>query len=120
MKKIIILLVFFIFAIGLTFFSNDRAFTLSEEKGAHTFASQEEMAKFEQLYAAKQATFNRMGVLQAYFVMEQRNLQQIDQQTEGSFGFKVDLNKRYVFDRDSLEVKEEGFLLSQDTMPPTE
>ena len=118
MKKAIGFVVFFTFVVGLVFISDD-AFawrkknkeaeakeekveevvevedaTAGEAKLVCKFESDEEMAEFEQLYVSKQATFGRIGVLQAYFAMEQDNLTEIDRQMEERFGFRMDLNRR--------------------------
>jgi len=72
------------------------------------FKNKDQMAEFEQLYVAKQATFGRMGVLQAYFTMEQNNIQEIDKQLEEKFKFKMDPNKMYDLNRETMEIKEVG------------
>ncbi|MEK6732296.1 MAG: hypothetical protein AABY55_01600 [Candidatus Omnitrophota bacterium] len=79
-----------------------------EQKVVCKFKSKEEMQEFEQLYVAKQATFGRMGVLQAYFSMEQNNIQEIDKQLEKKFNFKMDSNKMYDLNRDAMEIRESG------------
>lgn len=128
MKKLIALLVVVVFAAGLIFISQDMAFSargkskdkeevkageskaeeVSEPKLLYKFKNADEMAQFEQLYVSKQATFGRMGVLQAYFAMEQSNLQEIDRQLEEKFGFKMDPSKMYDLNRDAMEIKEVG------------
>jgi len=55
-----------------------------------------------------------MGVLQAYFAMEQNNLMEIDKQMEEKFGFKMDPTKMYDLNRDTLEISELGTI----PMPP--
>lgn len=132
MKKIIVLAVAAIFAIGLIFISADMAMAASKEKAKQTttpkveakkaeepakvvckFKTKEDMQEFEKLYVAKQATFNRMGVLQAYFTLEQSNLQEIDKQMEKKFDFKMDLTKMYDLNREAMEIKEAGTLPQQ-------
>ena len=75
------------------------------------------MQEFDQLYVAKQATFGRMGVLQAYFTMEQNNLQEIDKQLEKKFDFKMDSNKMYDLNREAMEIKEAGTIPQQPAQP---
>jgi len=82
--------------------------TAAEAKLVCSFKTDEEMTEFEQLYVAKQATFGRMGVLQAYFAMEQNNLTTIDQQMNEKFGFIMDPSKMYDLNRDSKEIRELG------------
>ncbi|MFC1623929.1 hypothetical protein ACFL28_01230 [Candidatus Omnitrophota bacterium] len=113
MKRIVVLLWILVFGVALVFVSSDMVFTQDEEteeaqEPIHAFKDAEKMAEFEQLYVAKQATFGRMGVLQAYFTMEQSNLTEIDRQMEEKFGFKMDVNKMYDLDRDAMEIKEAG------------
>ena len=79
-----------------------------EPKLVFSFKTDEEMAEFEQLYVQKQATFGRMGVLQAYFAMEQNNLTTIDQQMNEKFGFIMDPSKMYDLNRDTKEIRELG------------
>jgi len=124
-KKLIVLLALVVFAAGLVLVSQDEAFSArgkdkAEEAKAVTavtaaapeskllckFKNADQMAEFEQLYVAKQATFGRMGVLQAYFAMEQNNLIEIDKQMEEKFKFKMDPSKMYDLNRDTLEIKE--------------
>jgi len=128
-KKGIALLLLVVFAAGLVLISSDTAFAwrkkneaeVKEEKleeaiaapvaeGALvcTFESDEEMAEFEQLYVSKQATFGRIGVLQAYFAMEQNNLTEIDRQLEEKFGFRMDPSKMYDLNRDNKEILDLG------------
>ncbi len=131
MKKLIVLLVCVAFVAGLLLVSHDNAFAawgrdkkkdkkekkvvekLEEpvvEQGEllYTFKNDNELAEFEQFYIQKQATFGRMGVLQAYFAMEQNNLLQIDNQMNEKFGFKMDPNKMYDLNRDTKEIREAG------------
>jgi hypothetical protein len=126
-RKIIALTVVTVFALGLVFTGANKAFAASakdkpvvaaapkaEEKKAEApkivckFKDKDQMAEFEKLYVAKQATFGRMGVLQAYFTMEQSNLQEIDKQMEKTFNFKMDQSKMYDLDRENMEIKEVG------------
>jgi len=79
-----------------------------EPKVICKFKTKEKMTEFEQLYVAKQATFGRMGVLQAYFSMEQNNLKEIDKQLEEKLGLKMDPTKMYDLDRDAMEIRELG------------
>ncbi|MFC1620997.1 hypothetical protein ACFL2G_01715 [Candidatus Omnitrophota bacterium] len=72
------------------------------------FKDDKQMAEFEQLYISKQATFGRMGVLQAYFTMEQNNLTEIDRQMQEKFGFRMDPNSMYDLNRDTKEIRELG------------
>ena len=79
------------------------------------FKSKEDLQEFEKLYVAKQATFARMSVLQAYFSLEQNNLQEIDKQSESKFKFKMDPSKMYDLNRETLEIKEVGDVPQQPT-----
>ena len=121
MKKIFVVLLVAIFAVGIVFVSHEAmaagkdtaakekpAIKAEDQKVVCKFKTKEEMQKFEQLYVAKQATFGRMGVLQAYFSMEQNNIQEIDKQLEKEFNFKMDPNKMYDLNRDGMEIKEAG------------
>ena len=134
MRKIIVLLVLVAFAAGLVLIASDNGFAAwgkkkdkdeesiaeaAEEAPAapeaetiYSFKDDEEMGEFEQFYISKQATFGRMGVLQAYFAMEQNNLMEIDRQMEEKFGFKMDPTKMYDLNRDTKEISELG------TIPP--
>lgn len=122
MKKLIALLVLVAFASGLVFICADIAFAKEkpkEEAKAEEskkeeprvvckFKTKEEMQEFENLYVAKQASFGRMGVLQGYFALEQNNIQAIDKQIEEKFGFKMDMDKMYDLNRDTMEIREVG------------
>ncbi|MDP2911706.1 MAG: hypothetical protein Q8N76_05190 [Candidatus Omnitrophota bacterium] len=121
MKKIFVVLLVAIFAVGVVLVSSEAmaagkdvatkekpVIKANEQKVVCKFKSKEEMQEFEQLYVAKQATFGRMGVLQAYFSMEQNNIQEIDKQLEKKFNFKMDPNKMYDLNRDGMEIKEAG------------
>ncbi|MDP6685689.1 MAG: hypothetical protein QGI05_01915 [Candidatus Omnitrophota bacterium] len=121
MKKLMSLLLLIAFVGGVVLITSEPAFARrkkkdkkkSEEKAdagkvLHKFDSSDEMAEFEQLYVAKQATFGRMGVLQAYFAMEQNNLVEIDRQLQEKFGFKMELDKMYDLNRDDREIREVG------------
>ena len=124
MRKVIALLVIFVFAAGLLFISTDDAYARRKDKDEakveevkpaadepkliYSFESDEELAEFEQLYIAKQATFGRMGVLQAYFGMEQNNLTEIDKQLNEKFGFTMDPSKMYDLNRDTKQISEVG------------
>lgn len=133
MKKIVVLLALIVFAAGLIVFSNDMAFSAwgkdkdkdvvkeeektptaapkaEEAKLIYTFKSDKELAEFEQLYVAKQATFGRMGVLQAYFSLEQNNLTEIDKQMNEKFSFTMDPSKMYDLNREKKEIKEIGLV----------
>jgi len=131
-RKIIVLVALVAFAAGLIFINTDMAMAASKEKAKETtapkveakkaeepakvvckFKTKEEMQEFEQLYVAKQATFGRMGVLQAYFSLEQNNLQEIDKQLESKFKFKMDPSKMYDLNRDGMEIKEVGDIPKQ-------
>jgi len=122
-KKIISLTALLVFMVGLLFIANDDAFAWRKKKEKeepkieetaqapepvliYTFEDAEEMTGFEQLYVSKQATFGRMGVLQAYFAMEQNNIMAIDAQMEEKFGFKMDPSKMYDLNRENLEIRE--------------
>ncbi len=132
MRKIIVLVALVAFAAGLMFICGDMAMAASKEKAKETtapkveakkaeepakvvckFKTKDEMQEFEQLYVAKQATFGRMGVLQAYFSLEQNNLQEIDKQLESKFKFKMDPSKMYDLNRDGMEIKEVGDIPKQ-------
>ena len=122
MKKIFVVLLVAVFAVGVVLISSEAmaagkdvaakekpaVVKAEEQKVVCKFKSKEEMQEFEQLYVAKQATFGRMGVLQAYFSMEQNNIQEIDKQLEKKFNFKMDPNKMYDLNRDGMEIKEAG------------
>lgn len=126
MKKVIVLLLLVVFVAGLVFVADDAcaAWRKKDEEKAedvvvaapaepettllYTFKNDEELGEFEQLYVSKQATFGRMGVLQAYFSMEQNNLMEIDRQMEEKFGFKMDPTKMYDLNRDDKEIRELG------------
>jgi len=131
-KKVIVLLALVVFVAGLVFVSSDMVFAWgkkdkeeieepvveaaipaaaaaeAEGKPIYTFKNDEEMGEFEQLYIAKQATFGRMGVLQAYFSLEQNNLAEIDRQMNEKFGFSMNPAKIYDLNRDTKEIKEMG------------
>lgn len=140
MKKVIVLAVFVAFAAGLMFICGDEVFAASakdkpktttaevkkaepvkkieekkteESKVVCKFKTKEEMQGFEQLYVAKQATFGRMSVLQAYFSLEQNNLQEIDKQMEKKFDLKMDANKMYDLNREAMEIREVGSVPQQ-------
>jgi len=125
-KKLVVLLVLFVFMAGLILIANDGAFAWlgkkdkkdkeeaveetkpEEPKLVHKFNNDEELAEFEQLYIAKQATLGRIGVLQAYFAMEQNNLTQVDAQLEEKYGFRMEPSKMYDLNRETREIKEIG------------
>jgi len=129
-KKLIVLAVLAAFAAGLMFVYSDKALAAPKDKPKQVvsepaepaapapkvitkFKDKDQMAEFEQLYVAKQATFGRMGVLQAYFSMEQNNLQEIDKQLEKKFNLKMDPSKMYDLNRDTLEIREVGNIPQQ-------
>jgi len=129
-RKIIVLVALVAFAAGLMFICSDMALAAKdkpaatetkkveekkaeEAKVACKFKTKEDMEEFEKLYVAKQATFGRMGVLQAYFTMEQSNLQELDKQMEGKFRFKMDPTKMYDLNRETMEIKEAGTIPQQ-------
>jgi hypothetical protein len=127
-RKIIVLVALVAFAAGLMFIYSDMALAAKDKpaaaaatevkkvedkkaedaKVACKFKTKEEMQEFEKLYVGKQATFGRMGVLQAYFTMEQSNLQELDKQMEKKFNFKMDPSKMYDLNRETMEIKEAG------------
>ena len=134
MKKIIVFAALIAFAAGLMFICGDMAFAAAKDKPKEAaaaaparveakkaeepkvvckFKTKDELQEFEQLYISKQATFGRMSVLQAYFSMEQNNLQAIDKQMEEKFKFKMDPNKMYDLNRDTMEVREVGTVPQQ-------
>ena len=132
MKKIMVLAVVIVFTMGLLFICSDMVFAASKDKPKETvvpkveakkaeepakvvckFKTKEEMQEFEQLYIAKQATFGRMSVLQAYFSLEQNNLQEIDKQMDKKFNFKMDPSKMYDLNRDGMEIREVGDIPQQ-------
>lgn len=84
-----------------------------EGKVVCKFKDKDQMTEFEQIYVAKQATFGRMSVLQAYFSLEQNNLQEIDKQMDKKFNFKMDPNKMYDLNRDAMEIREVGDVSKQ-------
>ena len=129
MRKIVLLLVLVAFVAGLVMVADDafaarrnkkeepKVEEVVEEVSAppagkliYAFKSDQELAEFEQLYVSKQATFGRMGVLQAYFSMEQNNLIEIDRQMEEKFGFRMDPSKMYDLNRDTKEIKDLGVI----------
>jgi len=136
-KKIIVLVAVVAFAAGLVFICNDTAMAASkkdtkpaakptvvapasaaavkapEGKVVCKFKDKDQMTEFEQLYVAKQATFGRMNVLQAYFSLEQNNLLEIDKQMEAKFKFKMDATKMYDLNREAMEIKEVGDIPKQ-------
>jgi CTP synthase (UTP-ammonia lyase) len=126
-KKIIVLATIAVFAASLVFVYTNAAFAaeakdkpaaaevkkVEDKKAAEPkvmckFKTKGEMQEFEKLYAAKQATFTRMNVLQVYFSVEQTNLQEIDKQMEKKFNFKMDPKKMYDLNRTTMEIKETG------------
>lgn len=144
MKKIIVLAALVAFAAGLMFICGDTAIAATKDKKAADkpavvapastpasapapaapegkvackFKDKDQMAEFEQLYVAKQATFGRMSVLQAYFSLEQSNLQEIDKQMESKFKFKMDPSKMYDLNRDGMEIREMGDVPQQPAQP---
>ncbi|HAZ10659.1 MAG: hypothetical protein A2047_04195 [Omnitrophica bacterium GWA2_41_15] len=132
MKKIIVLAALVAFAAGIMFVCSDTAIAAAKDKPKAAvaapitpvaptpvaaapegkvvckFKDKDQMAEFEQLYVAKQATFGRMSVLQAYFSLEQNNLQEIDRQMDKKFNFKMDSSKMYDLNRDGMEIREVG------------
>ena len=127
MKKVIVLLLLVVFVAGLVFMADDACAAWGKKKDKdkeedavevapaepdttliYTFKNDEELGEFEKFYVSKQATFGRMGVLQAYFSMEQNNLMEIDRQMEEKFGFKMDSTKMYDLNRDTKEIRELG------------
>ncbi len=129
MKKTIVLMAIAAFAAGIVFVSSDMASAATADKQAPAvkaapaakvvckFKDKEQMAEFEQLYVAKQATFGRMSVLQAYFSLEQNNLQEIDKQMDKKFNLKMDPNKMYDLNRENMEIREVGNVPQQQPMP---
>ena len=85
-----------------------------EGKVVCKFKDKDQMTEFEQLYVAKQATFGRMSVLQAYFSLEQNNLQEIDKQLESKFKLKMDPSKMYDLNRETMEIREAGDIPKQE------
>lgn len=121
MKKIVALAVCMLFLGGLIVISSsgisfakdkDKDIKAEEKKDEVKvickFKTKEKMTEFEQLYVAKQAIFGRMGVLQAYFSMEQNNLKEIDKQLEEKLGLKMDPTKMYDLNREAMEIRELG------------
>ncbi len=126
MRKIVAVLMLVMFVAGLVLVADDAAFAAwgrKKDKEAEaqevvadapkgkvvcSFKNDEQMTEFEQLYISKQATFGRMGVLQAYFAMEQNNLTEIDRQMQEKFGFRMDPNNMYDLNRDNKEIRELG------------
>lgn len=135
MKKIIVLVALVAFAAGLMFVYSDMAIAVERDKPKAAapqavpapapavkapegkvvckFKDADQMKEFEQLYIAKQATFGRMSVLQAYFSLEQSNLQEIDKQMEAKFKLKMDPTKMYDLNRDGMEIREIGDIPKQ-------
>lgn len=125
MRKIIVLAMLAVFTAGSMFVYSDMALAAAKDKPKETpkietkkteepskvvceFKTKKEMQEFEQLYTAKQAALGRMSVLQAYFSLEQSNLQEIDKQMDKKFNFKMDQYKMYDLNRDSMVIKETG------------
>ena len=145
MKKIMVLVAFVAFAAGLIFICGGTAIAATaakdkspaakptvtapastqaaaavkapEGKVVCKFKDKDQMAEFEKLYVAKQATFARMSVLQAYFSLEQNNLTEIDKQSEATFKFKMDPSKMYDLNREAMEIKEVGDIPKQPAQP---
>jgi hypothetical protein len=135
-KKIIVLVALVAFAVGLMFVCSDMAIAATKDKPKAAdpvpvttpvkapegkvvckFKDADQMKEFEQLYVAKQATFGRMSVLQAYFSLEQSNLQEIDKQMEAKFKLKMDPSKMYDLNREGMEIKEVGDIPKQPEPP---
>nr|MBU1327741.1 hypothetical protein [Candidatus Omnitrophota bacterium] len=134
MKKIMVLAALVVFTAGIMLVCSDMAVAAAKDKSKAkvtapitpvapapakvaaapegkvvcNFKDKDQMTEFEQIYVAKQATFGRMSVLQAYFSLEQNNLQEIDKQMEKKFNFKMDPNKMYDLNRDAMEIREVG------------
>ena len=129
MKKCFIVFIVFAFVVSLGCFVNQAVYAKDAPKAVEKksevktaapvaakedpkvvckFKSKEDLQEFEKLYVAKQATFARMSVLQAYFSLEQNNLQEIDKQSDSKFKFKMDPSKMYDLNRETLEIKEVG------------
>jgi len=133
MRKVLVVLMIVAFAAGIALISTDTVLAAKapekksepastpapaakpaeEAKVVCKFKNKDDMQAFEQLYVAKQATFGRMGVLQAYFSMEQNNLTEIDKQLEEKFKFKMDTDKMYDLNRDNMEIREVGNIPQQ-------
>ncbi len=134
MKKIMVLVALVAFAAGVMLVCSDLAVAAAKDKPKEAavapaakapavaapegkvvckFKDNDQMKEFEQLYVAKQATFGRMSVLQAYFSLEQNNLQEIDKQMEKKFDLKMDPSKMYDLNRDGLEIREVGDIPKQ-------
>ncbi|MCX5687583.1 MAG: hypothetical protein NTV71_02930 [Candidatus Omnitrophica bacterium] len=125
MKKIVILVTLIVFVYSGTVFAAAKTKSAAveakkvedkkivEPNVMCKFKTKEEMQEFEKLYTAKQATFTRMSVLQVYFSVEQSNLQEIDNQMDKKFNFKMDPNKMYDLNRDTMEIRETGDTLQQ-------
>lgn len=92
-------------AAGVVFAEEKKA--KEAEKGViYKFKNQDEMTEFAKLYNAKMAIAGRILVLQAYFGMEQQNMQQVDSQIKEKFGFTFDPNKQYELNTDKMEIRE--------------
>jgi len=137
-RKLIVLVAIVVFAAGIVLVAENTAMAVPKEKPVEKptvvapalaqapavegkvvckFKAKEEMQEFEQLYVAKQATFARMSVLQAYFSLEQNNLQEIDKQAEAKFKFKMDPSKMYDLNREAMEIREIGDIPKQPAQP---
>jgi len=129
-KRIVMVVTFFAFLAGIIFIHADmvsaapkdnkpaanKDLKVEEKKEAKVvckFKDADQMKEFEQLYIAKQAAFGRMSVLQAYFSLEQNNLQEIDKQMDKKFNLKMDPNKMYDLNRDTMEIREMGDIPKQ-------
>ncbi len=131
MRKLLVFLIVFSFVAGTVLVTGDEALARRKSRDKkedkadnpdnpegeliYKFKNEEEIRQFEQLYVSKQATYGRMGVLQAYFAMEQNNINQIDEQMQKNFGFRMDPNKTYDLNRDMMEIRE-----STPVVPETE
>jgi len=133
-RKLMVLAIIAVFAAGIVLVAGNAAMAVPKDKPAEKpavtapvsapakapegkvvcrFKDKEQLTEFEQLYVAKQATFGRMSVLQAYFSLEQNNLQEIDKQMDSKFKLKMDPNKMYDLNRDALEIREMGDIPQQ-------
>ena len=80
------------------------AATPAEGPVVYTFADQDELQQFSQLFVIKQNILTRLAVLQAYAGQEAANLEQINGQL--FLKFKVDPNKNYTLDAEKRVLME--------------
>ncbi len=81
------------------------------EKIAFTFADQEQMKQFAQVWAQRQAMITKMAVLQSYWNQEQAGLTKLNEELLSKYN--IDTNKNYSFDA------QRKVLIERETPPAT-